>query len=76
MQSLLEHMKSKERISDEALQYGLTEIATFSFWKDAANPPTPRVLPPMGEPATTTSEFQGENPPFDPWEALPPDDVN
>ncbi|MGB5810504.1 MAG: transglycosylase domain-containing protein [Polyangiales bacterium] len=60
---LLEHMAKRGRISPDALEYGLAEIAQFAFHQEDESLPPARILPPMPAPVEPS-----EAP--DPFEAL------
>ncbi len=63
MRRLLEHMAKRQRITEEALAYGLQEIEAFDFHQDGEPPPPARVLP------IYFTELELEQ--ADPWEMTP-----
>jgi hypothetical protein len=64
----LKHMRSRERIDEEALQFGLEELKTFTFYDPSQPPPAPVVVRGMAQPlpfATTGNTPAGMG--FNPW---------
>ncbi len=64
MKRLLEHMAKRQRIGQEALEYGLAELEDFRFHRRGDPIPPLRLLPPLGAPETPAPEA------LDPFEAL------
>jgi hypothetical protein len=64
----LKHMRSRERIDEEALQFGLEELKTFTFYDPSQPPPAPVPVRGAAQPlpfATTGSTPAGMG--FNPW---------
>lgn len=68
--SFLKHMRSRERIDEDALQFGLEELKTFKFYDPSEPPPAPVPVRGMAQPlpfATTGAPSTGMG--FNPWGA-------
>jgi hypothetical protein len=63
MRRLLEHMAKRQRITEQALVYGLQELELFDFHQEGEPPPAPRALP------IYFTELEVEQ--TDPWEMTP-----
>ncbi|MET0282911.1 MAG: transglycosylase domain-containing protein, partial [Polyangiales bacterium] len=59
--AFLQHMRSRDRIDDEALAYGMEELSSFRFYDPSQPPP----LPPVQRGAAQAPPFQLE--PVEGW---------
>jgi hypothetical protein len=64
----LEHMRSRERIDEEALQFGLEELKTFKFYDPSQPPPVPVPVRGMAQPLPFAAPAAGASMGFNPWE--------
>jgi len=75
MASFLRHMRARERIDEEALQFGLAELESFTFYRPEQAPPVPPMIR-----GTAQNPFEAPSNIVDPWEdvgvpsALPEED--